>query len=412
MKARYYMIIAACLMMAAGTAGARQADSTGFNALDYSMQKRYRPHDEPFAKYTFFYVHAGTEQYIRRSYSSFGWGPVAREELGFRVSKYSSVAIGASAGTLRRNSDVARALRVGAELQHYFDLTSYIGGYRPDRTVSLYTVEGIGYYKTRCAGVNSRAYSLRGGIVLSLNIGGNWNINIEPYADLYSDGIDPGASWNWRRFDGGYGVTAGLSHRFDFRKPVYYGENRGFGKWFVEDSFIDVEGGAQFYGGGRSASGADMASSVREHVALGYGRWLSGPLGVRVSGFVSGNAWDNEQGSRQKSNLAGLRGEVMFDPIFYVKKTRDHRFSMPLMFGLEAGHFKKSGTDITLNKWYCGLTGGMQLKLRAAEHCSFYLEPRFSIVPYTYASKEQGGPAFKNWFDTIANINFGVEIDL
>ena len=181
-------------MMAAGTAGARQADSTGFNALDYSMQKRYRPHDEPFAKYTFFYVHAGTEQYIRRSYSSFGWGPVAREELGFRVSKYSSVAIGASAGTLRRNSDVARALRVGAELQHYFDLTSYIGGYRPDRTVSLYTVEGIGYYKTRCAGVNSRAYSLRGGIVLSLNIGGNWNINIEPYADLYSDGIDPGSS--------------------------------------------------------------------------------------------------------------------------------------------------------------------------------------------------------------------------
>ena len=129
-----------------------------------------------------------------------------------------------------------------------------------------------------------------------------------------TDGIDPGASWNWRRFDGGYGVTAGLSHRFDFRKPVYYGENRGFGKWFVEDSFIDVEGGAQFYGGGRSASDADMTSSVREHVALGYGRWLSGPLGVRVSGFISGNAWDNEQGSRQKSNLAGLRGEVMFDP--------------------------------------------------------------------------------------------------
>ena len=85
---------------------------------------------------------------------------------------------------------------------------------------------------------------------------------------------------------------------------------------------------------------------------------------------------------------------------------------MPILFGLEAGRFKKSGSDITLNKWYCGLTGGMQVKLRAASHLSFYLEPRFSVVPYTYTNFYGEGPAFKNYFDTIANINFGVEIDL
>ena len=54
----------------------------------------------------------------------------------------------------------------------------------------------------------------------------------------------------------------------------------------------------------------------------------------------------------------------------------------------------------------------MQLKLRAASHCSFYLEPRFSVVPYTYGAKSQGRPAYKNYFDTIGNVNFGVEIDL
>ncbi len=411
MNARY-IILAAGLIMMTGSMQARQSDTTGFNALDYSMQKRYRPENEPFAKYTFFSVQAGTEQYIRREPVTFGWGPVAREALGFRVSKYSSVAVGVSAGTLRRNYDSRRLFRGGAEIQHYFDLTSFIGGYREDRTLSLYTVEALGYYKTRCSGVNSRAYSARGGIVLSLNVGGNWFINIEPYANVYSDGIDPGTVRNWRRFDGGYGVTAGMSHRFDFRKQVCYGERGGFGKWFVDDSFIDVEGGAQFYGAGRSASDAVMSETVREHISIGYGRWLSGPLGVRVSGFISGNSWDNAASSRQKSNFVGARGEVMFDPIYYVGKTRGHRFSMPFMFGLEAGHFKKSGSDITLNKWYCGLTGGMQLKLRAASHCSFYLEPRFSVVPYTYGAKSQGRPAYKNYFDTIGNVNFGVEIDL
>ena len=404
--------MAAGLMMMTGSAFAGETDSTGFNALDYSMQKRYRPHDDAFAKYTFFYLQAGTEQYIRRAQTSFGWGPVAREELGFRVSKYSGVALGVSAGTLRRNYDARRAFRGGAELIHYFDLTSFIGGYRTDRTLSLYTVEALGYYKTRCAGINSHAYSARGGIVLSLNIGGNWNINIEPYANVYSDGIDPGSVWNWRRFDGGYGVTAGLSHRFDFRKPTTYGENGGFGKWFVDDSFIDVEGGAQFYGTGRSASDASMSETVREHLSIGYGRWLSGPLGVRVSAFLSGNAWDNADDLHQKSNLFGGRGEVVFDPIYYVGKTRGHKFSLPLLFGLEAGHFKKSGSDITLNKWYCGLTGGMQLKLRAASHCSFYIEPRFSVVPYTYSAKSQARPVNKNYFDTLVNVNFGVEIDL
>ena len=125
-----YIIAAAGLLLASGVAFAGQSDTTEFNALDYSMQKRYRPQDEPFARHAFFYLQAGTEQYIRRSHSSFGWGPVAREQIGMRVSKYSSVAVGISAGTLRRNYDARRAYRGGAEIMHYFDLTSFIGGPR------------------------------------------------------------------------------------------------------------------------------------------------------------------------------------------------------------------------------------------------------------------------------------------
>ena len=138
-----YIIAAAGLLLASGVAFAGQADTTEFNALDYSMQKRYRPQDEPFARHAFFCLQAGTEQYIRRSHSSFGWGPVAREQIGMRVSKYSSVAVGISAGTLRRNYDARRAYRGGAEIMHYFDLTSFIGGYREDRALSLYTVRSV-----------------------------------------------------------------------------------------------------------------------------------------------------------------------------------------------------------------------------------------------------------------------------
>lgn len=82
-----YIIAAAGLLLASGVAFAGQADTTEFNALDYSMQKRYRPQDELFARHAFFYLQAGTEQYIRRSHSSFGWGPVAREQIGMKEVK-------------------------------------------------------------------------------------------------------------------------------------------------------------------------------------------------------------------------------------------------------------------------------------------------------------------------------------
>lgn len=48
-----YIIAAAGLLLASGVAIAGQSDTTEFNALDYSMQKRYRPKDEPFARHAF-----------------------------------------------------------------------------------------------------------------------------------------------------------------------------------------------------------------------------------------------------------------------------------------------------------------------------------------------------------------------
>ena len=411
-----YIIATACVVLACqGTVSAQQkADTIDFNALKYSMQKHHRPQDEAFVPYTFFYIQAGTEQMIQRTYSDYGWGPVGREVLGMRFDKYNSVAIVAEASTARQNLDAARIFRGGIGLQHYFDITSYVGGYRPSRTVSLSTVEQLNYFRTRHAGVNGKAFGLRGGLVVAFRLTDTWHINLEPYAAIYNDKIVPAVPFNWRKFQGSYGLTAGISHNFDYRHCRNVTEPQSFGQWFVDNSFVSVAAGVQGFGDRRSITKANFFETLGEHVSISYGRYLKGPLGLRLSTFMSRNEWDNVAGASQKSNLFGFRGEVMFDPLYYVNiKKGDSKFSTPLFLGPEAAHFSKKGSDFTLDKWYMGLTTGLQFKVKVSRTISLFVEPRLSLSTYTSSANElDGEPVFKNYFDTLLSASAGIEVRL
>ena len=57
----------------------------------------------------------------------------------------------------------------------------------------------------------------------------------------------------------------------------------------------------------------------------------------------------------------------------------------------------------------------MQLKYRVLENMSLFLEPRYSLVPYSHsvASEVEGrGDIRTNYYDDVFNFNIGVEFTL
>ena len=104
--------------------------SKGFNALNYRLQKRYRPKDEPFINSSFldnFYLKTsfGAFQLAQRDYSSFSWGGIGGIEIGKLFNRYNSISLGLSGLNFRRNVDGSKVSSIGLEALHYFDISSY-----------------------------------------------------------------------------------------------------------------------------------------------------------------------------------------------------------------------------------------------------------------------------------------------
>ena len=72
------------------------ADDRGFDALKYTLQKRYiyRGKDfksEKFTDNTFLSLHAGTEQFVPFGNSTYAWGLAARLSYGKWIDKYNAL---------------------------------------------------------------------------------------------------------------------------------------------------------------------------------------------------------------------------------------------------------------------------------------------------------------------------------
>lgn len=106
---------------------AQEVDTTSFNALEYSMQKRYRPRNEAFVSEkfldnTFMRAGMGTVGLFRNSVSSYSQGPSVSVSVGKMFDPLNAVSVGGTVSEFRRNVDGVRVWRVGAGISHSFDL--------------------------------------------------------------------------------------------------------------------------------------------------------------------------------------------------------------------------------------------------------------------------------------------------
>ena len=109
----------------------------------------------------------------------------------------------------------------------------------------------------------------------------------------------------------------------------------------------------------------------------------------------------------------GVRGELMFDTIYWRKHGRQI-FSMPLLLGPEAGLIWKTDDGYVIRRLYLGLSAGIQFRFNLASHFGLFIEPRMSVVPYSWKSRSGNVlvKSFSTWYDTLFSLQMGVNIPL
>lgn len=391
------------------------SDSAGmFNALDYSMQSRYIERGEPFIENkfsdnTFLSVHGGSEKLSPRGNSTYNWSAAAKISFGKWFNPYNALRVTLAGERTFRNNDRSVIWSAGLDISHMFNMSRYFGGYKPSRFLEISTVEGLRYRYSMTGGEGTSAAGLHLGFNFNMNLGGGMDFFVEPLATFYSDNIDHSARWNWHRYDITYGGTMGLSYRFHSHKPYRTGPSD------TGNAFVSLSAGPAFHYADLVMERMGLFKSLGAQVNISYGKWFTPVFALRATGFFTTDKWiAYGNGDKHNAWYYGARVEGMLELVSLFRGGNKADFSLPLLFGPEIACVTKRESTRNINNFYLGLTGGFQLKYRILEYISIFMEPRITIVPYTIVnvSEDPLKHVGHNYYDTLYNLNFGIELDL
>lgn len=413
----------------------------GFNALDYSMQQRFRPADEAFTNaYSLLTVGGAADLLKDSGLESFSLVRGAYLDFGRRVHKYNAWRLGLGAGQLFRNSDYRSFYRAGLSFEHNFFFGSYLGGYRNMRPFDVYSVLGLGADAFLGSDTAGGAFGEVGSVTVApyVRIGLGFQFRFCDRASLLMSpqyafypmqfvvmdkGVGDAGS---RKYDSGFNMRVGV--QFDLGKDSESVREDGM-------MFVSAQGGVQFQNGFAMWNSSSFNDALMESVSLSVGRWTEPYLAARGSIYHGRDVWKilgadaaSTSGGRMICRYDALRLEAMFDPFGIGKASRrDVRFSTPLIFGMEAGLMNKSDRSLDIRRLYVGLSTGLQLRYdfslsssdrrsggRFGNRMGIFLEPHCSVVPYCFNDVVDGRlvPGGKNYWDAVISLSLGVEIAL
>jgi len=424
----------------------------GFNALEYSMQRRYRPTDEVL-------FHKADSTYVfgdgRNGYGFLGFGiekdfyfgdkgsTVARGfnvEAGGRFHMYHSWRVDLSAVQFYRISDYRSFLKGGLSAEHNFFVISYLKGFNRLRPFDIYTVGGIGsdvfFGSSECgnnfSGLGSITVSpfLKFGLGFQFKFGERTSFVISPQYQLYparfvvldnGDGnIDARSYLSAFNLKGGLQIDLG-----DCFDGIRTREMRTEDFSALDNPiFISLQGGLQFRNGPAVRDAENFLGTLKECASISAGKWMYSYLAVRGSLYYGRDVWKQaSSGENRFCQNGAMRAELMLDPFGFRKESRkDVRFSMPLICGLETGMMLKNDSKSDIDRAYIGFSTGLQFKYAFASRddrnrsgrCSIFLEPHCSFVPYTFNSIEDNkfSSHSTNYLDTVISLSLGLEISL
>lgn len=387
-----------------------------FNALKYSMQKRYQPQGKQFANKKFldnFFVSfwGGYNRIIPQGGMNLSGGP----EIGLSVSKFFSpkngVRLYGNWQSANRQSDNEKWANYTLGIDHVFNLSTALAGYNPYRMLELSTVEGLGVHLASLAGEKQKAIDFHLGLQMKVSTGTRLDIFVEPGISFYTDEIDISGNNNSHGYDVGFNARVGMNYRLGTFTPR--GSTEAGDENFLDNTFISAGMGLQ----------AQNSSLAREQGLLGStgptfsiaaGKWFLDLFGFRLSAFGSYDVWKANQklGMDRMTMYAGGRGEVMLNPFaFFRKDVRLMKWGIIPMVGVELGVMKKQDERELVSKSYTGMTGGIQIKYYPTENLAFFVEPHMSFVPYKFTEKTISGKVNEySFMDKLMNVSVGVEL--
>ncbi len=391
----------------------QEKSDTAINALEHSLQKRYRFAGERFQapkwyENTFVSIYAGTGQVAPNANGVYSVGPVAGVSLGKWFDESNGMRLSASSRSYMWNVLGEKSGSWGVEASHLYNLTSNITGLgsRP-MLCELYLVSGAG------VGSLSTDYD-RSKFNVGLHIGLNVNLNLFRYLAFY---MEPMGRCNFavlrnnlpkKRSDNdwGYDMTFGLIYNFIGREYERYMPD------YAGGYFISLMGGAQFDVLNNKNHNIGYLESFGPHGAFSFGKCYNDLFALRSSLFYSNVTWTKYiNHDTYKTHYFGFRLEGMFEFLHYVNEGK-LPLRLSLLFGPEVGGMHKTDLNETIFVPYMGLSAGVQLKAKVSKHLALFLEPRCSLVPYVYKTSVllDSTDSLTNYHDFVTNFNFGFEI--
>lgn len=417
---KYFAAACSAAALPVMTAAQDMSDSLSvdrqFNALDYSMQKRHRPKgaefvSERFWDNTFISGYVGGMQIARIPASTFSWGPVGGISIGKWFDEYNGLRISAAGNFFARNRDNRKPIDAGVDVSYLFNITSYLGGYSYTRLCDLYLLAGAGYRSTwlgRNKNTQDHAGNAHVGLTLNVRTGKHIDTFIESLAYIYSDGIAQVQDWNWRHYCFGYSLQAGLKFNVmpeGVQRPEVD---------YTKDTFVSFSGGMIFQNTPYIKAGGKVMASAGPVFTVSYGKWYSDVFGMRTSLLWSSHVWNSYQRYKLNSRYAGIRIEAMLDMIsMFRERKEDPFFSFYTILGPEAGYFRKTDISRDIAYPYVALNGAFQFKFKLVDALSFFVEPRFTMVPYSYVNSMDSLDGLRhNYYDYLFSLNLGIEFAL
>ncbi len=412
-----YILLVCCLLTAAGALRAQTPPPTShdpnFNALDYSLQKRYKAKDalfvnNKFTDNTFLSAYWGTGQTAPSGQGSYSWGGKYTLAAGKWFTPDHALRLSLVGDTFRRNFDGYGIFTLGLNASYLFRISSYVNGYSRSRVCEFSLVGGLGAEMSLMGNTLAPMGNVHVGFNASVKLSRDIDFIIEPLAYFRLGNLGNYGSTNWKDYNFSYGVNAGLHYNFipseaEREKPDYR-----------SDVFISLMGGAQFQNGAMMYATVGLWKSIGPHAALSVGKKFTPFFALRPSLFYSHDIWGVYlEEFPYKTYYGGVRMEAMLEFLHFAPRLED-KMALSLIAGPEFGVMWKEDVNEEIIVPYLGVSAGIQYKFKLAGMVHAFVEPRLSIVPYNFSSSGSQFHLNKldNYFDCLFNLNVGIEVDI
>lgn len=327
--------------------------------------------------------------------------PLATIALGKWITPYSGFRLSGQAGLFGETNTFGQPSRtklVGFGLDYLLNLSNFIGGYNPNRPVSLLaTLGGYGLFNSATDRYSEHGFEwgLVGGLQGRVRVCPSVQLYLEPQLGLYTDGLTT-TSFPPLSGDLLASLSAGVIYNFKSYDQLAYRqkfESTQDGKWFAS-----VAGGV-----GTVMNSAFKTWHTGPQIAVSFGKEYT-PLStwrtaVRYTHFP-------ELPKRKKGRYQsyyGVDGDYMMDlTTLSVGYDSERIFRLYGIAGISMG-VAESREDV---KFVPGLHLGIQASLRITDQLSFYIEPRGDLFGKYFMNNNNDMRKFDGTVSAMAGVTW------